>query len=81
MVNIPGLIVLVVLYLTVLLVGILAARWFKRKNGENCSQRADPTEMNIVAGRKLGGLVGIFTMTGTVLNVLLSLVVCPFQLT
>ena len=65
MVNISGLLVLIILYLAVLIVGVLAAIWFKRRNGHTCGNQ-DATEMSIVAGRKLGGLVGIFTMTGAV---------------
>ena len=64
MVNIAGLVVLIILYLLVLAVGILAAKWFKHRNGNlHCNQ--DATEMSIVANRKFGGLLGIFTMTGT----------------
>ena len=64
MVNLVGVVVLVIFYLAVLAVGILATRWFKKKNHEEFSE-GDQTEISIVAGRKLGGLVGIFTMTGT----------------
>ena len=64
MVNNAGLVVLTALYLLVLAVGILAAKWFKHRNG-NLRFNQDATEMSIVANRSLGGLVGIFTMIGT----------------
>ncbi len=59
MVDVVGLVVLAVLYLTVLAVGVIAAHWFRHKHG-SLSQ----TELALVAGRKLGGIVGIFTMIG-----------------
>ncbi len=63
MVSIAGVVVLIVLYLLVLAVGVIAARWFHHKHGHNAGTQ---TEVAIVAGRKIGGVVGVFTMTGTV---------------
>ena len=51
--------VVVVLYLVVLVVGILAARYHKKITRDATSQ-----EMMLVAGRNLSGWVGVFTMTG-----------------
>ena len=60
MLNIAGLVVLILFYIAVLAVGLLASRWFKKGTQPD----DDGTEMSIVAGRKLGGVVGVFTMTG-----------------
>ena len=59
MVDVVGVVVLVALYIAVLVVGVVAAHWFKRRHNE-----AGETQVALVAGRKLGGVVGIFTMTG-----------------
>lgn len=56
--NIPGIIAVVVFYLLILAVGIIAGR--KSKSTE---ANADSEEV-MVAGRNIGMLVGIFTMTG-----------------
>ena len=63
--NVVGVVVLAVCYLAVLGVGFVATWWFKKKNKQEFSED-DETETSIVAGRKLGGLVGVFTMTGKV---------------
>ena len=63
--NVVGVVGLAVCYLAVLGVGIVATWWFKKKNKQGFSEE-DETETSIVAGRKLGGLVGVFTMTGKV---------------
>ena len=62
--HVPGLLVIVVLYGAVLVVGVGAARWFRRRHQRDGEDAVDQREMNIVAARKLGGVVGIFTMTG-----------------
>ena len=64
MLNVVGVVILAAFYLAVLGVGIAATWWFKKKNKQEFSEE-DETETSIVAGRKLGGLVGVFTMTGT----------------
>ena len=57
MVNIAGLVLLIVLYLLVLAVGILAAKWFKHRNGIlHCNQ--DATEMSICGKSKAWRLGG-----------------------
>ncbi|XP_074652985.1 high-affinity choline transporter 1-like [Tubulanus polymorphus] len=58
--NIAGIVLLIVLYLTVLIVGIVAARKFKTDPATT-----SPVERNVVAGRNLSTVVGIFTMTAT----------------
>ncbi len=60
MLNIAGLVVLILFYLAVLALGLFVSRWHQRGN----QSEDDRTEMSIVAGRKLGGVVGVFTMTG-----------------
>ncbi len=67
MINVAGLVVIVVFYVIILGVGILAAKWFKDRNKENHDE-VDATETSLLAGRQLGGLVGIFTMTGRSLS-------------
>ncbi|XP_060081442.1 high affinity choline transporter 1-like [Ylistrum balloti] len=58
--NVPGLVVLLVFYIIILVVGIYAARRRKQTNGE-----PDTLESSIVAGRSIGSVVGVFTMTAT----------------
>ncbi|KAK3091589.1 hypothetical protein FSP39_020993 [Pinctada imbricata] len=55
-VNIPGLISIIVFYLLILVIGIWASRKIKGKHD---------TENLMLAGRNIGLLVGIFTMTAT----------------
>lgn len=57
-VNIVGLVAVFVFYLLILVVGIIAGR--KTKSSE---ENANSEEV-MVAGRNIGLLVGIFTMTG-----------------
>ncbi|VDP78777.1 unnamed protein product [Echinostoma caproni] len=64
MLYIPGLVAIIIFYLLILLVGFWAARK-SRKNGENVTE----TEDVMLAGRNIGLLVGIFTMTGKLLGV------------
>jgi high affinity choline transporter 7 len=60
MVNVLGVISIVVFYLLILCIGLWAGR--KRKNrGKDCSKEDEI----ILAGRNLGTIVGIFTMTAT----------------
>ncbi|CAK9295828.1 unnamed protein product [Gordionus sp. m RMFG-2023] len=59
MINIPGVIGVIIFYLVILFVGIWAGRKFKRK-GIN----PDSEEL-MLAGRNIGIIVGIFTMTAT----------------
>ncbi len=58
-VSVPGLLGLLVFYMLILAVGILAAWWKTRRAeaGQKCQGA-------IVAGREIGLVVGIFTMTG-----------------
>ena len=60
--NVPGLVIVIILYAVIVAVGILAAR-FVRPSGD-----ATPTETSMVAGRNLNLVVGIFTMTGRSYN-------------
>ena len=60
--NVPGLVIVIILYAVIVTVGILAAR-FVRPSGD-----ATPTETSMVAGRNLNLVVGIFTMTGRSYN-------------
>lgn len=57
-VNVLGLVVLLVFYLVIIVVGILAARFKRKRNGSSRMEEA------IVAGRDINVVVGIFTMTG-----------------
>lgn len=57
-VNVLGLGVLLVFYLVIIVVGILAARFKRKRNGSSRMEEA------IVAGRDINVVVGIFTMTG-----------------
>jgi len=63
MVNVLGLISIVVFYLLILFIGLWAGRKTNRNksNGNNSSKEDDI----LLAGRNLGVLVGIFTMTAT----------------
>ncbi|XP_069115541.1 high affinity choline transporter 1-like isoform X2 [Argopecten irradians] len=58
--NVPGLLVLLVFYIIIFLVGLYAARRRKNTNGGK-----ETLESSIVAGRSIGAVVGIFTMTAT----------------
>ena len=56
--DLVALLVLLLIYAVILVVGIVAARRFKAKDG--ITQK----EVSLVAGRNLSGVVGVFTMTG-----------------
>ncbi|XP_074648202.1 high-affinity choline transporter 1-like [Tubulanus polymorphus] len=59
MLNIPGLIAIIVFYVLILLVGLWASRKSK-------STEANPDSEDVMlAGRNIGVIVGIFTMTAT----------------
>ncbi|OWF43994.1 high affinity choline transporter 1-like [Mizuhopecten yessoensis] len=58
--NVPGLVVLLIFYVIIFLVGIYAAKRKKWRNGG-----PDTLETSIVAGRRIGAVVGVFTMTAT----------------
>ena len=60
-VNIAGLISIVIFYLLILAVGLLAARFLKKKNNGEMTESEDV----MLAGRDIGLGVGIFTMTAT----------------
>ena len=68
-VDIAGLVTVIVLYLVILVFGILVARWFDKHKLQNVSEE----ERLMVAGRKIGITVGIFTMTGGNFKAKLSL--------
>lgn len=57
-IHIPGLIAIIFFYLLIVIVGIWASR--KTKSGSGTSE----TEEVMLAGRNIGLLIGIFTMTG-----------------
>jgi len=57
-VNVVGLVAVIIFYILILVVGIVAGR--KSKSTE---ANADSEEV-MVAGRNIGLLVGVFTMTG-----------------
>lgn len=57
MIDVTGLVVLLLFYAVILVVGIVAGRRVKLGDGQQA-------ELSMVAGRKLGKVVGIFTMTG-----------------
>ncbi|ELT88107.1 hypothetical protein CAPTEDRAFT_157516 [Capitella teleta] len=60
-VDIVGLVVVIVFYVAILIFGILAARWFEKKNLSDVSDE----EKMMVAGRKIGSVVGTFTIIAT----------------
>ena len=57
-IHIPGLIAIIVFYLLIVIVGLWAARKSKQTGAT-----ADSEDV-MLAGRNLGVLIGIFTMTG-----------------
>ena len=57
-INIEGLVVVIAFYLCIMVVGIIASKYF-RLTGDD-----DSAEMSMVAGRNLGLVTGIFTMAG-----------------
>lgn len=61
MIDVVGLLVLLAFYLAILCAGILATRWYKKNV---LAADTDSEETNLVAGRRLGGVVGVFTMIG-----------------
>jgi len=58
-INVIGLIAVIVFYILILVIGILAGR-----KSRSTEKRPDHEEI-MLAGRNIGLLVGIFTMTGT----------------
>ncbi|XP_013392018.1 high-affinity choline transporter 1-like [Lingula anatina] len=61
-ISIVGLSVLIFLYIVILVVGIVAAKKFRPVDGST------DTEISAVAGRKINSVVGVFTMTATVVG-------------
>ena len=59
--DVAGLIVIIVFYLVILAVGVASSCWFKKKYARD---GMTVEESNLVAGRKISGVVGVFTMTG-----------------
>ncbi|KAH3861209.1 high-affinity choline transporter 1-like [Dreissena polymorpha] len=59
-IHIPGLIAIIIFYLLILAVGIWAGRKTKNQTGKNAN-----SENVMLAGRNIGLLVGVFTMTAT----------------
>lgn len=66
-VNIPGLVAVVVFYIVILVIGIWASRKSKKEE-KTCT--GNKSEVAIVGGRNINILVGVFTMTGTILTFL-----------
>ncbi|KAI8797364.1 high-affinity choline transporter 1, partial [Biomphalaria glabrata] len=58
-IHIPGLIAIILFYVLIVAVGIWASR--KTKSGGNTTE----TEEVMLAGRNIGLIIGIFTMTAT----------------
>ena len=61
-VNIPGIIAVIVFYLVILAIGLWAARRGAKKEAE--AEGAPESEQVILAGRDIGVVIGIMTMTG-----------------
>lgn len=61
-VNVPGIIAILVFYLLILGVGLWAAR--KSKGAGTSDDGTTESEDVMLAGRNIGMLVGVFTMTG-----------------
>ncbi|KAH3819133.1 high-affinity choline transporter 1-like [Dreissena polymorpha] len=59
-INIPGLVSIIIFYLLILAVGIWAGRKTKNQTGKDAN-----SENVMLAGRNIGLLVGVFTMTAT----------------
>lgn len=57
-INISGIIAIILFYILILAVGI----WAGRK--QKCTEKNPDTEEIMLAGRNIGLLVGVFTMTG-----------------
>eukprot|EP00058_Branchiostoma_floridae_P017834 XP_002603323.1 hypothetical protein BRAFLDRAFT_119694 [Branchiostoma floridae] len=64
-VNIPGIIAVIVFYLVILAIGLWAARRGAKKEAE--AEGAPESEQVILAGRDIGVVIGIMTMTGGLL--------------
>ncbi|XP_078613400.1 high-affinity choline transporter 1-like [Branchiostoma floridae x Branchiostoma japonicum] len=62
-VNIPGIIAVIVFYLVILAIGLWAARRGAKKEAE--AEGAPESEQVILAGRDIGVVIGIMTMTAT----------------
>ena len=56
--NVEGLVTVIVFYLIIIVVGIVANKFFGLTGDD------DSAEMSMVAGRNLGLVIGIFTMAG-----------------
>lgn len=61
--HIAGVIAIIVFYLLILLVGL----WAARKSSHAGENAAPESEDVMLAGRNIGLLVGIFTMTGNLI--------------
>ncbi|XP_062575290.1 high-affinity choline transporter 1-like [Saccostrea cucullata] len=61
-INVLGLVVLLVFYLIIIIVGILAGKLKKKPDGVSRMEEA------VVAGRDINVIVGIFTMTATIVG-------------
>ncbi|XP_028446048.1 high affinity choline transporter 1-like [Perca flavescens] len=68
--NVPGLIVMVLFYLLVLGTGIWASMKSRRLQK---SMQADRTEITLLGNRGISMVVGVFTMTGATMSVILDL--------
>lgn len=62
MIDYLGVVAVIFFYLLILIVGVWAGR--KAKNADAMSIDGEQTEEIMLAGRNIGTLVGIFTMTG-----------------
>lgn len=59
--NVVGLVVVILFYLVILGVGLLASYLYKKRNPSSKS-----AEDHMIAGRNIGVVIGIFTMTGII---------------
>lgn len=65
-IHVPGLIAIIVFYLLILVVGIWAGRKVKQTGADANSENV------MLAGRNIGIVVGVFTMTGMVFTLKLK---------
>ena len=65
-IDLVGLFLVLALYVLILAVGIITAYKFKKKNSKDESGVSNFTDTSMVAGRDLGLVVGIFTMSGII---------------
>ena len=62
-VNVGGVISIILFYIVILIVGLFAA-WYKKRKNKKEGKHINESEELMLAGRDIGIFVGTFTMTG-----------------